>query len=815
MAPSVRHPILGALGVALALLAGGCASTPGAPGRGRALERSADRAPAWITQLPQEKGYFFAAGVASGAASLEEGKSRALRAAVEDVVGYLGVQAQVQYQETRTELATRLVNRISAAGAGRVSGGRTVEMYYERYPSPEDQPPGSRFDVYVLLRIPETVLGEERDRLERDRQRRIALAARLLQEGRTRRDAGDAGGALRRWAQAAHLVAGEWGVEDLAREASSAIADLTGGVALVRAGSPTEPEDTGPWKVRAVLRIGAAETPLRWLPLKAVYRAGPTTGYTQALSTDETGTVLVPAPVRTNLASPVSVRVVPDVDRLLAPAAAPRAGAMAGAAAALESASLWLTPPVWGESPPSSDARQRSPGARPAATEDRGPPPPVTPDSAHRPAPRAIDIRVTPARTRVLGGWGRDAPELGVLVDLRAPPEAAPRRRPLNVALVVDRSGSMGKERKIEFVKEAVRLVARNLQAADRLSVVVYSDRADVLVSGGDLHDRLLVEHHLDMLRPSGATNLSAGLFEGVAQARASRTEGALSRIVLLSDGLANRGVVSPEDLASYARKLPGEQLSVSTVGVGDEFDEALLMGLASAGGGNYHYVSAPEDLPAVFLEEFHRLASLVAQNVTLRAEPAGGAELVDTFGYPHEQTPDGAVVRVGDLVAGGRILVGLTLRLPAATRGSRDVATVSLSYDQLLGTTKRVERRFPIRVGYETDPGRPAETVDPTATRYLQVLAAMDAMTLSMRSGDDRAVRETVRYLEEELGPLKQWSQQTDDPDVTALAQVFEECLVSLRRMGSGTMMHGAPRDDRAARAVRYRLYRFRRSAR
>ncbi len=149
----------------------------------RPIERSARRKPDWITQLPEDPRYFFSIGIATGTDSLEAGKAQALGAAIEDVVNYLGIRAQVSYEESRTELTTRLVSRITAEGKGRVARGRLLEMYYERSRTTAPRGTSDSFDVFVLVRIPWEIINEEEQRLRADREARLALAASLLEEG--------------------------------------------------------------------------------------------------------------------------------------------------------------------------------------------------------------------------------------------------------------------------------------------------------------------------------------------------------------------------------------------------------------------------------------------------------------------------------------------------------------------------------------------------------------------------------------------------------------------------------------------------------
>lgn len=794
----------------LAAASWGCAPEfmPLDSGRERLVERSAQSRPGWITQLPQEQGYFFAAGIATGASSLEEGRTAGIQAAVQDVVNYLGIRTQVHYSETRTELTTRLVNRVTSEGFAQVTKSRPVEMYYERFSVSDTGKAGERFDVYVLLRIPQGMLKEEERRLASDRQRRLALADKLLQEGRTYAEGGDVGAALRRWLEAGRLVEGEWEADALRQEIRTAQSDLAGAVVLIADGKAGSAADKDASRtVLAVLRQGAKESPLRRLPLQIRFQTAAGIRVETA-ATDEAGVARVALPP--DRGAPARVGVGIDLDRLLLLGGGrnPPREDLPAALRGLAAITLWLNRPEG-----NSQEIANSPSL-PWAQTDR--PAESSADWSGRfpqgEAPSAggpLSILIAPSSTRVSSAGSRQPLEIGYLVDIRTPTATFSRRPPFNLALVIDRSGSMSDAGKMEYVKEAVRLVARNLEPQDKLSIVVYSDTADTLLAGGTGRDRLLIDHHLDMLEPMGSTNLSSGLFEGMDLLRASLLDRGSNRLVLLSDGLANRGVTGVRKLVEYAARAGGENISISTVGVGRDFDENLLMSLASASGGNYYYVGDAERLPEVFREEMQGLASVVAQNVTLTLRFERGVEVADVFGRSFEEAGDAVRIRLGDMISGDRRLIGLALRLPPRSEGLKEIGRLEADYDQVADMIGRVNRRFPIRIAYTRDRNAVEAGLDPRVDRYLQVLAVLDVMSLAMQSNDPRMVRETLKYLESRMQLFNDWSRRIDDPEVADLIGVLDDCVVELRRMSHSG--HGAVSTPRGlGREIRFKLYRL-----
>jgi len=270
-----------------------------------------------------------------------------------------------------------------------------------------------------------------------------------------------------------------------------------------------------------------------------------------------------------------------------------------------------------------------------------------------------------------------------------------PDRPPLNLVLVLDRSGSMGEEGKMDHVRQAAHMLVNRMGPEDRLSIVTYNHRVDVPIATRRVEDRQYFHKVIDRLYPEGRTFLSGGLEEGFRQARKFRKKGFVSRIILLSDGLANTGVTDLRQLSRRTGAMYESGVAVSTFGMGYDFDENLLASMANGGGGNYHYISQPADILAALQREFHMAASTVASSVEILIRPTGGCRLESTPGHGWKKEGAAAVISLGDLSAGETRTLMARMEVPTADLGDRNVAEVTLRYtDPATGEVSRLGRR-------------------------------------------------------------------------------------------------------------------------
>ncbi len=191
------------------------------------------------------------------------------------------------------------------------------------------------------------------------------------------------------------------------------------------------------------------------------------------------------------------------------------------------------------------------------------------------------------------------------------PPAVAEKkeRSPLNLSLVLDRSGSMQGE-KLHFVKQAAAHVLDLLGPQDLASVTIYDDQVETIFPAGNMNEdnKLTARQALSSVRSGGSTYLAGGWLRGCEQAAKGDNGHMLNRTLLLTDGLANVGERDHAQLGRHAREIFRRGVSTSCFGVGHGYDEHLLEMMANNGGGNFHFLETMNAIPLVFEREFEEL---------------------------------------------------------------------------------------------------------------------------------------------------------------------------------------------------------------
>jgi Ca-activated chloride channel homolog len=316
---------------------------------------------------------------------------------------------------------------------------------------------------------------------------------------------------------------------------------------------------------------------------------------------------------------------------------------------------------------------QPEPGARTLA-------PPAAPEAAAGKPGAAVSMELRPGNRLYLPGQAQSVPVQLVLLG-RVPAAEARVRLPLNVALVVDRSSSMEQDGRMEQVRRTLSGLIEALQPEDSVALVSYGTGVTVHRRAAEPFDREALREAVLGLRPAGGTNLYAGLEAGCAEVL-SRLGGGINRVLLFSDGEANIGRRDPRSIVEGLSPCLQRGVSMSSIGVGVDFNEDLMAELAERGRGNYHYAERPDEIALALAHELAELGSVVARGLELRLELGEGVELERLYGYEHRREGRALIVPLKDLASGERLKLLAELRVePQAAATARSLCAPLLAY--------------------------------------------------------------------------------------------------------------------------------------
>ena len=260
-----------------------------------------------------------------------------------------------------------------------------------------------------------------------------------------------------------------------------------------------------------------------------------------------------------------------------------------------------------------------------------------------------------------------------VLLTFRAPRLERSGERPgLNLSLVLDRSGSMAGQDKLPLAKRAAELALARLTPKDRFSLVVYDDNVQVLVQSTPATPEALNEARLALSRvePGASTALFDGYLRGAEQVAGQLGDGDLGKVLLLTDGLANVGLQDPTAIIEHVAELRARGVQTTTFGVGADFNQLLLDGMALAGGGNFYFVESPAQLEDLLTSEVGEALETVAREVRVAVEHSEDVQVHLLDAFVDERRERGVMTRLGPLTSEQLVELLYEVDLPGRAAG-------------------------------------------------------------------------------------------------------------------------------------------------
>ncbi|AKE60876.1 vWA domain-containing protein [Citrobacter farmeri] len=375
----------------------------------------------------------------------------------------------------------------------------------------------------------------------------------------------------------------------------------------------------------------------------------------------------------------------------------------------------------------------------------------ATTTSAQQPAPKVV-IKSELASPLVLEN-SQDKNYLKV--SLTGFPLHATKRSPINLALVIDRSGSMGGDR-IEQATEAAVMAVNTLSAQDTLSVVIYDDVVDVIVPAAKVGNKAkLISHIRERLTARGGTALFAGVSRGIKETSKYLDKAHVNRIILLSDGQANVGPSSTSELAELGKIAARKGIAITTMGIGEGYNEDLMAAIAQYSDGNHVFVQNTDALEKAFAHEFGDVMSVVAQDVVVQINVADNVKPLRLLGREGEIRDNTVTVKLNQLYANQEKYVMLEV-LPAkgSAAQSKPLAEVNVSYNNLAtGQKERWDDKMAVSYTASASDVQKAQVEDVVVDSAIQKSAIQNEQALQLM--DEGKMDEAKAILRENSSTL------------------------------------------------------------
>lgn len=344
-------------------------------------------------------------------------------------------------------------------------------------------------------------------------------------------------------------------------------------------------------------------------------------------------------------------------------------------------------------------------------------------------------------------------------------------RTPLNISVVIDKSGSMSSKHKLEFVKKAVEHIIDELGYDDYISIITYDDDVKVIYASSQVEDKTRLKSDVKKLMSGGFTNLSGGMNQGFDEVEKTFRKGYVNRVLLLSDGLANRGITDKQELNNIVKKKSDYNgITISTFGVGNDFNENLMADLAIFGKGNYYYIKNSADIPEIFASELKGVRILIAQESRIKVKfPSNYLSVKNVFGYHYEVSGDEIIIDLKDIFSAQKKSVLIKFAVNRKI-DSRQEFESELTYYDARDNMRRVEENINTPIIPVNSVSEYEEGVNISVKQNVIRQEANDIMEqaiLDADSGNYENAREKIRkgkeYMNEQSGSVPSSPEMTE----------------------------------------------------
>lgn len=359
---------------------------------------------------------------------------------------------------------------------------------------------------------------------------------------------------------------------------------------------------------------------------------------------------------------------------------------------------------------------------------------------------RAIELECVPGNSHALA---TQSTRENLLVKITGTGTAMGARMPLNLCLILDRSGSM-EGPPMEYMKRACGYVVDLLEPNDVLSIVAFTDTPELIMPARRVVNKALIKEHINRLEVGNTTDLYGGIAMGASQVAAVGSQGYVNRALLFTDGEPTAGNKDFNSIVGQVVEQKSRGITVTALGFGSEYNEELLAAIAKRSGGNYYYITRPELIPEIFRKELETMMMTVARNLRMRVQMSRWVQVRQVYGKLPAFGHRSAEVTLADLERGEVQTALVEIEMGARPGGRYRVAKVEVIYDDSI-TGRPETATGDVVVEFTTDAALIAQGINPVVQRELEVAEAsrsLERTVMGMRT-QQISPAEAVRELE------------------------------------------------------------------
>lgn len=360
-----------------------------------------------------------------------------------------------------------------------------------------------------------------------------------------------------------------------------------------------------------------------------------------------------------------------------------------------------------------------------------------------------------------------------LLLELKGNAGSSSDRAPMNISLVMDRSGSMSGA-PLAYSKKACQFVFDQMGPEDQLSMVAFDNEVTTVFAPQNVTHKDVMKQKIEIIQDGGSTNLSGGMLQGIQYVVQGKVDGSINRVLLLSDGHANEGITDRAKLQSIAKEFHSLGIGVTTMGVGDGFDEELMEGIADHGGGNFYFIEKPEDIPGIFSKELDGLLSVVAQNVQLTIQPSETTRITRIYGYKAEDDNNGLKLSMGDVFDQEVKSILLEITFFPHAFGKHEVLNIQWDYVDVTEGAKLCTIQYKIEANFTNDLNLIMKSSNPHVEKQVKITESAMAIEHAIIAFDQGDEETGIMLLQQQADEMLVAAVKSEDAELREEAQML-----------------------------------------